>query len=279
MTNEERDLIAKFISRVGGAPQSGGFLSGSVPQTQPQLPPIDKEADAFIGQQFQQSPEARYRITQTALVQEGALAEAQNRIRRLEWEVQQAQQAMQQQAQQPPQQQSRGFLGGLFGGGQQQPQQGYQQRGGYGQPGFQPTTPPPQPQYPPGYQPGMFQQRGGSGFLGSALTTAAGVAGGLVVGNALMGMFSGGAGGLGGMSQSASDPTSGAFGGAGSDPTAGFASDAGAGGDPFAGGDAKGVADDSGFGSPTSYDQGGDPFASDPGGFDGGFNGGDGGGE
>jgi len=33
-------------------------------------------------------------------------------------------------------------------------------------------------------------QRGGSGFLGSALTTAAGVAGGLVVGNALMDLFS-----------------------------------------------------------------------------------------
>ena len=273
MTNEERDLIAKFISRVGGAPQGGGFLSSSVPQTQPQLPPIDKEADAFIGQQFQQSPEARYRITQTALVQEGALAEAQNRIRRLEWELQQAQQAMQQQAQQAQQQpqQSRGFLGGLFGGGQQQPQQGYQQRGGYGQPGFQPTTPPPQPQYPPGYQPGMFQQRGGSGFLGSALTTAAGVAGGLVVGNALMGMFSGGAGGLGGMSTSASDPGTDAFGGAGTDPTAGFVQDAGAGGDPFAGGAQKDMAGaDSGFGSPTSYDQGGDPFAADPGGYDGG---------
>ena len=279
MTNEERDLIAKFISRIGGAPQGGGFLSGSVPRTQPQLPPIDPEADTFIAQQFQQSPEARYRITQTALVQEGALAEAQNRIRRLEWELEQTQQAMQQQAQQVQQQpqQSRGFLGGLFGGGSQQPQQqGYQQRpGAFGQPGFQPTTPPPQPQYPPGYQPGMFQQRGGSGFLGSALTTAAGVAGGMVVGNALMGMFSGGAGGLGGLSQSASDPTGGAFGGAGSDPTAGFAQDA----DPFAGGAEKGVADDSGFGSPTSYDQGADPFASDPGGFDGGFDGGDGGGE
>ena len=87
MTNEERDLIAKFISRVGGAPQGGGFLGGSVPTTQPQLPPIDKEADAFIAQQFQQHLEARYRITQTALVQEGALAEAQNRIRRLEWEL------------------------------------------------------------------------------------------------------------------------------------------------------------------------------------------------
>ena len=36
----------------------------------------------------------------------------------------------------------------------------------------------------------MFQ-RSGSGFLGSALTTAAGVAGGLVVGNALMNAFGG----------------------------------------------------------------------------------------
>jgi hypothetical protein len=50
----------------------------------------------------------------------------------------------------------------------------------------------------------MFQQRGGSGFLGSALTTAAGVAGGMVAGNALMSLFSGrgnefgGGGGFGG---------------------------------------------------------------------------------
>jgi hypothetical protein len=40
----------------------------------------------------------------------------------------------------------------------------------------------------------MFQ-RSGSGFLGSALTTAAGVAGGLVAGNALMSLFSGSHGG------------------------------------------------------------------------------------
>ena len=49
----------------------------------------------------------------------------------------------------------------------------------------------------------MFQSRG-SGFLGSALTTAAGVAGGMVAGNALMNLFSGshqsgfGGGGFGG---------------------------------------------------------------------------------
>ena len=61
------------------------------------------------------------------------------------------------------------------------------------------SRPPPPPQYAPSYQPGMFQ-RSGSGFLGSALTTAAGVAGGLVAGNALMNLFSGShsGGGFGG---------------------------------------------------------------------------------
>src|ERR1700754_4271227 len=118
MTNEERDIITKFIARVGGAPQQSGFGSGSVPATQPALPPIDREADGTIGQLFTQFPEARYRITQLAFVQEYALTEAQNRIKRLEWELQQARQTAQQ-AQQQAQQSGRsggGFFGGLFGG-------------------------------------------------------------------------------------------------------------------------------------------------------------------
>ncbi len=202
MTNEERDLITRYIARVGGAASTG--FGGSVPATQPALPPIDREADQFIAQQFQAYPEARYRITQMAVVQEAALAEAQNRIQRLEWELQQTQRAAQenaQRAQQAPQP-SRGFLGGLFGGGGQsrpQPQAQVWNQGGqpaYAPPGFQAGAPPP-PQYSPNYQPGMFQQRG-SGFLGSALTTAAGVAGGVVAGNALMGLFEGHGGGLGG---------------------------------------------------------------------------------
>ena len=209
MTNEERDIITQFIARVGGSPLPGqpGYSGGSVPATQTApLPPVDREADALITQQFQRYPEARYRITQLAFVQEHALVEAQNRIRRLEWELQQSQMAAQQ-AQQEAQQRQQppgggGFFGNLFGGNRQAPpppggpgpwgQRGPQQPGGY--------QPPPQPQYPPGYQPGMFQRQG-SGFLGSALTTAAGVAGGLVVGNALMSMFSGG-GGLGGAASS-----------------------------------------------------------------------------
>jgi uncharacterized protein len=290
MTNEERDLIARYIARVGGAPQAGGgFLAGSgssVPQSQP-LPPIDREADTFIAQQFQQYPEARYRVTQMAIVQEAALAEMNNRIQRLQWELEQARHAIQSQPQQSPQQ--RGFFSSLFGGGgqgqPQQPQQsgpwGNQGGGQRGYPGpqFQPSSPPPQPQYPPNYQPGMFQQRG-SGFLGSALTTAAGVAGGMVVGNALMNAFSGhqGAGAPGG-GLFGSNTSSGAFDGGGvvptSDPTSGFGTDAsyGGGADPFSqGGEAKSF-DDGGYSQNTGFDQGGG------GGFDqGGFDPGGGGG-
>ena len=151
---------------------------------------MDRDADALIGNLFSRYPEARYRITQTAFVQEAALVEAQNRIRQLEWEVENARNQAQ------ASQQSRGGLfGGMFGGG------------GGGRPA--PMAPPPQPVYPPNYNPGMFQQgRGGSGFLGTALTTAAGVAGGMVVGNMLMNAFSG----HGGAAQAASFENGGGFG-------------------------------------------------------------------
>ncbi|AQS86088.1 MAG: DUF2076 domain-containing protein [Acetobacter aceti] len=181
MNNQERDLISKFIARVGGAPQTA---AGSVPSTSPSLPPIDPEADSFIAENFQKYPEARYRITQMAVVQEAALVESQNRIRELQFQLQQAQQAVQQAQQSKGS--SGGFLGGLFGGGQQRPQQAPPPGWG-GQQGYAPQ-PQMQPM-PPGFQPGMFRQ-GGSGFLGSALTTAAGVAGGMMAANALEGLFS-----------------------------------------------------------------------------------------
>jgi hypothetical protein len=215
MTNEERDMISQFIGRVGGTPAGAPPTQwgGSVPATttQPALPPVDPDANALINQAFQHYPEAAYRMTQLAFVQEHALAEAQSRIQRMEWELQQAQQQAQQAAQQAqqaaqqaPQHQGSssggGFFGGLFGGRSQPapPQPGpgpVWNQGGPApayqpQPQYQQAAPPPPPQYPPNYQPGMFQ-RSGSGFLGSALTTAAGVAGGVVAGNALMNLFSG----------------------------------------------------------------------------------------
>ncbi len=195
MNDDERRIISQFVERIAGAspaaPAPGPWGGSSVPATQsrPTLPPVDREADTLIADLFARYPEARYRITQTAFVQEAALVEAQNRIRQLEWEVQNAH-AQAQAAQQP---RSGGLFGGMFGGGgasRPQPQ----------------MTPPPQPVYPPGHNPGMLQQqRGGSGFLGTALTTAAGVAGGMVLGNMLMNSFSG----SGGAAAAASDPTGG----------------------------------------------------------------------
>jgi len=182
MNDAERRIITEFVERMAGAaaPAAAGPWGGSVPATQaaPALPPVDREADALIADLFARHPEARYRITQTAFVQEAALIEAQNRIRQLEWEVQNAQ----------AQQGSGGLLGGLFGGGRRA------------------APPPPQAYYPPGYQRGMVGA-GGSGFLGSALTTAAGVAGGIMLGNMLVGALSGG-----GHAQAASFDNAGGFG-------------------------------------------------------------------
>ena len=192
MTNEERDLITSFVARLGGAPTPGGAGQGTVAP----LPPVDREADALIADLFNRYPEARYRITQTAFVQEHALVEAQNRIARLQWELQQGRQT---QAAPPPDQSTlwgagaaqpapRGIFGSLFGGRPaapppQQPQYAAPP------PQYAPQYAPPPPQYPPGYNPGLFPQQG-TGFFGSALRTAAGVAGGVLAADAVMSLFS-----------------------------------------------------------------------------------------
>lgn len=181
MTDEERRIITSFVERVSGAANAAaarpsspwGSLGGGAQPAQPPLPPVDPEADRLIADLFARYPEARYRLTQMAFVQEAALVEMQNRLQQMEWELENARRQGQ------AAQQNRGMFGGLFGGGGGRPA---------------PMPPRPQPQYPPGYNPGMLQQgRGGPGFLGTALMTAAGVAGGLVLGNAIMGALSGGA--------------------------------------------------------------------------------------
>jgi hypothetical protein len=205
MTNEERDLITQFVQRVGGAQAPGAPGQGAVAP----LPPVDREADALIADLFNRYPEARYRITQMAFVQEHALVEAQNRINRLQWELQQAQAAPSAgqggagawgtaagaAAAQP----SRGIFGNLFGGSRPAaPPPQYAAAPPQSAPQY--AAPPP-PVYPAGYNPGLFQQQG-PGFFGSALRTAAGVAGGVLAADALMSLFSPhqgfGGGGFGG---------------------------------------------------------------------------------
>jgi hypothetical protein len=170
VTPEEKQIITEFVQRVvrGDAPPAASSPWGR-PAAQPPAPPrepIDPEADALLRQLQEQHPEARYRLAQLAFVQEHALAEAQNRIAQLEWELQNKSQ------------QQGGLLGGLFGGN----------RG--------PATPPPQPVHAPGYRPGMFQPR--PGFLGTAGAVAMGVIGGMLLGNAIASML-----GMGGTAEAA----------------------------------------------------------------------------
>jgi uncharacterized protein len=256
MTDEERRIITEFVQRVAGASAPAAASSpwggtaagrGSVPSSQPPLPPVDREADALIADLFNRYPEARYRLTQTAFVQEHALVQAQNRIQELEWELENAQRQGQ------AAQQSRGGLfGGMFGGGGARPA---------------PMPPRPQPLAPPGgVNPAMMQPgRSGPGFLATAATTAAGVAGGLVLGNMLMGAFSGGgaahAAGLGGgaFGQEAV-PTSSPW----TDPGT-AAADQGWGSTGAGGQDAWGAQDASAAGGAGGYD---DASAGDAGGYD-----------
>jgi hypothetical protein len=146
-------------------------LFGKLRQVDGQAPQRDAEAEAFIRQQVAQLPAAPYYMAQAILVQEQALEATQQRVRELESQI----------AQQPTGGGS--FLGGLFGGGRQAvpspatrsriPQSGGM---GYGRPGF-----------------GGGFGGGGGGFLAGAAQTAMGVAGGILVADAISSAFGGGA--------------------------------------------------------------------------------------
>ncbi|MBN2886719.1 MAG: DUF2076 domain-containing protein [Chromatiaceae bacterium] len=151
-------------------------------QAEAQSGPRDAEAEALIRNLVSSQPVAPYLMAQAVLVQEHALRNQQARIEELEKQL-----AARPQQQAP--QASGGFLGGLFGGGAPQPPAPpahppaqAASRGGWG--AGRSTT---------GQQPGMaapFQQGGGGGFMSGALQTAMGVAGGVLLGNAIAGMFS-----------------------------------------------------------------------------------------
>lgn len=213
MTDEERRIISAFVERISGnaavaQPPSGPWGAAPAPQ-RPDLPPVDAEADRFIADLFTRYPEARYRITQSAFAQEAALIEATNRIQQLEWEVENARRQGQAQAAQAG---GGGMFGGLFGG-----------RSNAAAP--PPMPPRPQPQYPAGYNPQALapqQGRGGMGFLGTAAAAAAGVAGGMLIGNMLSNAF----GGHGGSAQAAASPFG--TGGADASPVSSPWADAGA---------------------------------------------------
>jgi uncharacterized protein len=164
MQSEEQRLIDGLFSRLK--------------QAEAQSAPRDATAEGVIAQHVQAQPAAPYYMAQTILIQEAAIKQLNERIQALEGEVTQLQ------ANKPA---SGGFLAGLFGGGQSQPRVNDPIPGAqnYGRPA------PAQAGYAAPQAQNYAQGRSGGGFMAGALQTAAGVAGGVVLGNMLMSMFSG----------------------------------------------------------------------------------------
>lgn len=165
MQNEEQQLIDNLFSRLKQAETQSG--------------PRDAGAEQLIKQHLQSQPGAPYYMSQAILIQEAALKKLNAQVADLENRLAQAQQ----QQQQAPQQSSGGFLSSLFGGGSRQsaPQQQ--------QPVWGSAPQQPQQQYAQPQQQYAAPPARGSGFLGGALQTAVGVAGGVVMADMLTSMF------------------------------------------------------------------------------------------
>lgn len=141
-------------------------------------PPRDTAAEAHIRDTLSRQPAAPYYMAQALLVQEHALQSLTARVEELERELANR-----------PAAGGGGFLSGLFGGPRPQaPANGYGAPG-HGTPGYGAQRPG-MGAMAQGMQP--FQQAPRGSFLSGALQTAAGVAGGLILGNMLADMISGG---------------------------------------------------------------------------------------
>jgi uncharacterized protein len=161
MQSEERQLIDGLFSRLK--------------QAESQTSQRDPAAEQLIKLRLQEQPGAPYYMAQAILIQEAALKKLNDRVTELE-------NRLAQQPQQQPQQSSGGFLSSLFGGGsrQQAPQQRWNSA---------PAQPQQQPPQQPYYNQAPAAPARGTGFLGGALQTAVGVAGGVVMADMLTSMF------------------------------------------------------------------------------------------
>lgn len=161
MYSQEHQLIEGLFSRLK--------------QAESQTGPRDAAAEQLIKEHLQQQPGAPYYMAQAILIQEAAMKKMNDRITELENRL-----AQQQQQQQPQQQSSGGFLSSLFGGGsrQQAPAQQQPQQQAW-------NNAPQQPQY----NNAPAAPARGTGFLGGALQTAVGVAGGVVMADMLTSLF------------------------------------------------------------------------------------------
>ncbi|MGH8385792.1 MAG: DUF2076 domain-containing protein [Pseudomonas sp.] len=186
MNSEEQTLIDGLFSRLQ--------------QAETDSAPRDAQAEARIKEHLTRQPVAGYFMTQAILVQEAAIKSLDEQSKQLTAQVQQLQAELQQAKAQPAAAapSGGGFLSSIFGGGNREPQPAPAQSapvssgGGWREPA-RPSfnSQPPQQGFPqPGYAP---QQQApaaaGSSFLGGALKTAAGVAGGVMLAQGISSLF------------------------------------------------------------------------------------------
>jgi len=172
MDNQDRRAIEELFGRLSDVERQAG--------------PRDAEAETFIRQRIGSQPGAPYFMAQTIVMQTAALETAQRRIEELERKAAAEPAAGASPASGPSSGPWAGILGGRAGRGSLPAMGPGQQgnpagRGGSPMPAMgSPSTGPTPP-----------AARGG-GFLAGAAQTAMGVAGGMLLGNALAGMFGGG---------------------------------------------------------------------------------------
>ena len=185
MNSEEQTLIDGLFSRLQ--------------QAETEAAPRDALAEARIKEHLTRQPAAGYFMTQAILVQEAAIKSLDEQNKQLTQQVQQLQAELQSaKAQSAPASSSGGgFLSSIFGGSSPRPaptQSAPASTGGWREPAPQQNYAAPAPQQnfgapPPGYGQQQAAPAAGSSFLGGALKTAAGVAGGVMLAQGISSLF------------------------------------------------------------------------------------------
>lgn len=178
MNSEEQTLIDGLFSRLQ--------------QAETDSAPRDAQAEARIKEHITRQPAAGYFMTQAILVQEAAIKSLDAQNKQQAQQIQQLQDELQRARTTPPATSGGGFLSSIFGASSREPQPATSapalNPGGWrepSRPGFN-SAPAPQQNY---QQPQQAAPAGG-GFLGGALKTAAGVAGGVMLAQGISSLFS-----------------------------------------------------------------------------------------
>ncbi len=176
MHSEEQTLIYGLFTRLQ--------------QAEREAAPRDAQAQTLINEHIARQPSAPYFMTQAILVQEAAIKQLDQQNKQLQAELEQARAA----AAPAPAATGGSFLSSMFGGGNRAPAPAPAQSfsappssGGWRD---GPSAPPPAPAPAYAAPQAAAPAAAGSGFLGGALKTAAGVAGGVMLAQGISSLFS-----------------------------------------------------------------------------------------